>query len=115
MVTVLRLALCAWAWRLTGLNAAGRVLLRALGSPNENVRTITGMLLVKVGKKVGKKSETLLLEALHQRENLPLVITILADIGSRQLEPEIRELSHDQDPQVARAAEDALRLLTARS
>ncbi len=110
MLTVLRLALCASTWRVTGLNAAGRVLLRALGSPNENVRTTAGMFLVKVGK----KSEPLLLEALHRRESLPLVITILADIGSRQLEPEIRELSHDQDPQVARAAEDALRLLTAR-
>ena len=111
MLTVLRLTLCASAWRLTGLNAAGRVLVHALGSPNENVRTVAGMLLVKAGK----KSEPVLSEALMRRESLPLVLTILADIGSQQLEPEIRALSQDRDPQVAKAAEDALRLLTARS
>jgi hypothetical protein len=110
MLTVIQLAMCALTWRVTGLNAAGRALVHALGSPNENVRTIAGMLLVNFGK----KSEPVLLEALHRRESLPLVITILADIGSRQLEPEISELSHDRDPQVARAAEDAVRLLTAR-
>lgn len=110
MLTVFRLAVCALTWRVTGLNAAGRPLVHGLASRNENVRTIAGMLLASSGK----KSETILLEALRRRESLPLVITILADIGSRQLEPEIGELSHDRDPQVVRAAEDAARLLAAR-
>jgi hypothetical protein len=110
LLTLLWLLLCTFVWRVTGLDAAGRVLVAALGSQNENVSTTAGMLLVKAGK----KSEPLLLDALRQRENLPLVITILTDLGSRQFEPEIRRLSHDQDPQVARAAEDALRLLAAR-
>jgi hypothetical protein len=82
-------------------------MVHALGSANENVRTISGMLLVKAGK----KSEPLLLEAMRRRESLPTVLTILSDIGGQTSESEIRELSQDQDPQVARAATDAMRFL----
>lgn len=92
------------------MKAGGRELVRALGSANENLYVIAGMLL----SRAGTKSEPLLLEALRRRENLHLVIPILSDVGSRQSESEIRELSHDRDPQVAQAAQDALRLMSAR-
>jgi hypothetical protein len=108
---VLQLALDYVAWTWFGATAGGRSLLRGLGSPNENIHVISGMLLVRAGV----KSEALLIEALRRRENLPSVIPILTDIGSRRFEPEIRRLSQDLDPQVARAAQDALRLLEARS
>ncbi len=92
-------------WRSTGLRAAGRALVRALGSDDEDLRTIAGMFLVKAGK----DAEPLLEEALERRENLPMVLWVLGDIGDRRLEPEIRQFSDDRDPRVAGAARDALR------
>jgi hypothetical protein len=107
LLTVFRVIFCNAVFRLTGLRSAGRVVVRSLGSSNESVRTIAGMFLVKAGR----KSEPLLVEAVRRRENLSLVLTILSDVGGRASEAEIRELSHDHDPQVARAAVDALRFL----
>ena len=95
-------------WRATGLQAAGRALVRALGSKDEDLRAIAGMFLVKAGR----DAEPLLHEALGRRENLPMILTVLGDLRDTRLEPEIRELSHDGDPTVAKAAREALRLLT---
>ena len=96
-------------YRATGLRSAGRALVRALGSEDENVRTLAGMFLVQAGK----KSEPLLLEALDKRENAPLVLTILGSIGDRELEPQILRFVRDPDADVAKAARDALRMLEA--
>ena len=98
-------------WRLTGLSAAGRILLRALGSGDETVRTLAGMFLVKAGK----RSMRILKEAIERRQNLPVVLTILGDIGDRKFIPEIRHFSEDRDPEVAQAARHALRMLQAHS
>jgi hypothetical protein len=96
-------------WRATGLRPAGRAVVRALESPDPNVRTIAGMLLVRAGL----SAEPLLLEAVAARRSLPLVAQILADIGDRRLEPTLSTLSRDHDPEVARAAREALRVLAA--
>ena len=61
----------------------------------------------------GKRSQRLLEEALRRRENLPMVLSILASIGDKKFEPELREFSQDRDPQVAQAARDAPRVLAA--
>lgn len=97
-------------WRLGGLRAAGRVLVRALGSKDETTRTIAGMLLVQAGK----KSAPLLQEALDKRENLPVVLTVIGSLGDGKFEPELRRFSRDADPDVARAAKDALQNIEAR-
>jgi hypothetical protein len=102
-----RLVACRALWRATGLRAAGRALVRALGSRDEDLRTLAGMLLVKEGQ----HAEPLLHEAMHRRENLPMVLWVLGSIGDKELESEIREFSRDRDPSVARAAQDALRVL----
>jgi HEAT repeat protein len=94
-------------WRLTSLGAAGRVLIRALGSGDENIRTISGMFLVRGGS----KAAPLLREAIEKRETLPVVLPIIASIGDRQFEPVLRRLAHDADANVAKAARDALRLI----
>ena len=83
--------------------------MRALGSPHEDVRTIAGIFLVKAGK----RSSPLLHDPLLQRENLPVILTIIGDIGDSEFEPELRRFSEDSDPEVARAARDALTLLEA--
>jgi HEAT repeat protein len=108
VVQALSLFLSRAVWRATGWRAAGRPLIHALGSPDEDVRSIAGVLLAKAGK----GAEPLLREALA-RESLPKVLTLLADVGSPDLEPEIRPFSADRNPDVARAANEALRGLSA--
>jgi HEAT repeat protein len=98
------------AWRATGSRAAGRVLIRALGSDDESVRAAAGMLL----ERGGRRAEPLLVEAAERRESLPEVLVILGDLGDPAAEPLLERFADDADPEVARAACDALRILQAR-
>lgn len=93
----------------TGLRPAGRALVRALGSEHEDVRAVAGMSLVQAGE----RAEPLLEEAADRRENLPLVLTILGDIGDPACEPLLARYTLDGDPEVARSAHAALRTLHA--
>jgi hypothetical protein len=61
--------------------------------------------------KAGKSAEPLLTEALARRENVPMVLAVLADIGDPDVEPQVRSFSSDSDPEVSRAAKEALRIL----
>jgi hypothetical protein len=95
-------------WTVIGCRSAGRALVKALGSTDEGERTVAGMLLVQGGK----RAEPLVAEAIRRREHLPIVLLIAGDIGASSLEPELRHLTTDPDPDVARAAHDALEILT---
>ena len=97
-------------WRTMGVRAAGRHLIRALGSDDETIRTLAGMFLVKAGV----RSLDLLAEAIETRDNLPVVLTILGDIGDPRSIPILERLAQDQDADVARAAQDALEALRRR-
>jgi hypothetical protein len=103
------LFLCQALWQWTGLAWAGQVLVRALGSPNANVRTIAGMFLVRAGRRAGP----LLEDAMRRRENLPMLLAIMGDIGDPQVESELRSFAQDHDPEIAQAARDALQVLAA--
>lgn len=105
-----RLLLQNALWRVTGLAVAGRAVVRTLGSPDDDLRTMAGILLARAGR----RAVPLLAEALRRRENLPLVLAVLGDIGDWRLEPELVQLGQDRDPAVAEAARDALRVLEAR-
>jgi hypothetical protein len=107
VIRAIGLFVCTAVWRATRLRFLGRLIIRTLGSKNENLRTIAGLSLVKAGR----IAEPLLEEALRRSENLPIVLTILADIGDKRAEPEIRRFSGHDDPQVAEAARQALRVL----
>jgi len=96
-------------WSATGLRRPGRALLDALGSSDEDLRTVAGMLLVQSGK----RAEPLIAEAIARREHLPTMLVIAGDIGATALEPELQRLTTDPDPAVARAARDGLRILGA--
>lgn len=98
---------CLVAWRATGLRVFGRLIVGTLDSSNENLRSIAGIALVKAGR----IAEPLLEEALHRREHLPIILTVLADIGDDRIESEIRSFSAHTDPKVAEAARQALRVL----
>ena len=97
------------AWRLTGFPAAGRGVVRALSSEDPTARTMAGMLLTRAGR----RAEPLLREALAARHALPIVVTILADIGDQESRPILSELTQDPDAAVAGAAREALRVLDA--
>ena len=92
-------------WRATGLRPAGRVLVRALESPDETTRSVAAMFLTQGGA----RAEPLLREALAQRVNLPLVLEIIASLRDPRYAPALHPLTQDPDPQVAAAAREALR------
>jgi hypothetical protein len=97
-------------WRVTGALSAGRVLIDALGAPDEDLQVLAGIFLVRGAR----KAEPLLEEALARRKHVAKVVTILADIGDPKYNPEFHRLSEDPDPAVADAARDAVRVLEAR-
>lgn len=107
LADVARLYASNTVWRTTGAHPAGRALIRALGSKDESQRALAGMFLVQAGG----RAVPLLQEALTNHEHVPIVLTILADIGDRRFEPLVRGYTQDADPQVARAAKDALETL----
>lgn len=94
------------AFRL-GSERAGKTLIDDLSSSDETVRTLAGMFLVRSGR----RSLPILRETLTRREQIPTVLTMLADIGAPESESEIRAFVTDNDPDVARAAKQALDLL----
>jgi hypothetical protein len=94
-------------WTATGCRSAGRALVKALGSTDEGERTVAGMLLVQGGK----RAVPLVAEAIRRREHLPIVLLIAGDIGAPSLESDLRRLTTDPDPDIARAAHDALEIL----
>jgi len=96
-------------WRGTGSRTAGRALVHALGSPEEDVRTIAGMLLVQGGE----RAKPLLEEAMRRRESLTMVLSVLASLEAPEYEPTLRTFAQDPDPKVADAAREGLRLLHA--
>ena len=92
-------------WRTTGLRAAGRTLVNALASPDPNLRTIAGILLVRAGQ----KAEPFIEEAIHRQLNLPQVLVMAGDIGAKKLEPELRKFAEHPDPKVSPHLEPTVR------
>jgi HEAT repeat protein len=110
-VQAARLFALKGAWHALGSRAAGRALVRALASPDEGVRAVAGMFLAQAGK----KAEPLVEEAIRKRVNLPITLIIAGDIGAARLKPEMERLTSDPDPDIAKAARDGLRILTAQN
>jgi hypothetical protein len=106
-LTFVRLYALKSLWTATGCRSAGRALVKALGSTDEGERTVAGMLLVQGGK----RAVPLVAEAIRRREHLPIVLLIAGDIGASSLESDLRRLTTDPDPDIARAAHDALEIL----
>ena len=105
-VGLAKVAASAATWRIIGLKSAGRTLIDALASPDENVRTIAGMSLVKGGE----KALPLLRDALSQRRALATVITIIGDIGGENAHKDIEPFLNDGDAQVQKATQSVYRL-----
>ena len=87
-----------------GSDAAGRRLLEDLSSEDENVRMLAGMFLVRNGR----RSLPVLREALARHEQLPTVLTILADIAAPESAELIRPYVDVPETEVAAAARAAM-------
>ena len=107
LLGAMRLFLYRALWYWLGLTSAGRALVKALHSHDENIRNIAATLLAKSGK----RAEALLQEAVNRRENLPIVFAVLGSIGDRGLIPQLRQFIDDQNPDVATAAREALKVI----
>ena len=107
LLGVSRLLVYWSVWFGLGFTSAGRALVDALGSSDKNIRSIAGMLLVKGGK----RAEPLLLEAANRRESLPMVLTALGSIGDPAVIPQVRQFTEDENPDVANAAREALKVI----
>ena len=59
----------------------------------------------------GRKAIPLLEYELENRRNMPLVLTMLGDIGAAESEGQLRRHLDDPDPEAAKAANEALRVL----
>lgn len=94
-------------WHSLGLEPAGRRVVESLGDPDETTRTLAGMLVVKAGR----RAIPLLQECMTREKYLPMVIRLAADVGATELVAQIRHFADADDPNVARAARDALELL----
>ena len=94
-------------WTVAGLDMAGRALIHALDSEDEDIRSIAGMFLVQTGQ----RSEPLLKEALHKGRHLPMVISVLGSIGDPRIVSALRPFTEDSDPEIARAAQDAIQAI----
>ena len=79
----------------------------ALAADDEDVRVIAGMLLTKAGR----RAEPLLEEALKDGRHLPMVIGVLGSIGDPDVVPELQSYVQSEDPEVANAARDAIRVI----
>lgn len=109
MQTTLRLLASHVLWGATGHRALGRSLVGALVSDDEDERTIAGMLLTRAGR----RAEPLLEEALKEGRHRPAIIEVLGSIGDPAMVPELRPFEQNEDPEVARAARDAIRVIGA--
>jgi len=90
-----------------GSGSAARSLLADLSSDDESVRALAGMFLVRGGR----RSLPVLRQALARREQLPTVLTMLADIAAPESKAEIARFVDDPDPEAAQAARLALDVL----
>lgn len=102
-----RLLLRKAVWAATGSTTAGRALVDALETPDETLRTMAGIFIARGGA----KAVPLLREALGRRRSVPTVLTLLGDVGGGAVASDIEPFRDDPDPDVARAARDALRIL----
>ncbi len=104
----LRVLSAGQAWRRTSLKSAGRTLVSALDSDDEDVRTMAGMMLVQAGE----RSVPLIEEAIAAGHDSDLHRQVLEDIGGDDdAAQQLDELAESDSPKVAEAARRARELL----
>jgi hypothetical protein len=97
------------AWRLTGLDAAGRVLVGTVAEGTEEQQTLAGMLLVQAGN----RSVALVAGTLASGAAAPQLVDVLASIGTDAARAALADVASSSPPEIAASAEKALRDLDA--
>jgi hypothetical protein len=97
-------------WRFVGIEACGDVLITALSYQNETSRTVAAILLVKSPD----RAKVLLKRAMAERHNLKEVLRICGEIADETLEEKVRSFMGDPDPQVSKAAHEAIHMIVER-
>jgi hypothetical protein len=87
------------------MRSAGRRLVKAVSSGDEQASTLAGIFLVKAGE----RSVALVSEALENGAGSPILATILGDLGGEKAEVELARLAESGEVEVASAAKRALR------
>lgn len=90
-----------------GNKSSGKRLIAALNSPNENLRTLAGIFLVRSGR----RAIPLLEQELANRRNLPRILILLGDMDEPESEEHLKKYLGDHDPKVADTAKQAMRNL----
>ena len=86
-------------------------MIEALDSPDENLRMISGTLLARGGS----RNLPLLCQAIGKQQNLPMLLTLIEDIGEADEVPLLERYVTDERINVANAAREALRVLHSRA
>lgn len=94
------------AWRAVGSKSAGKELLKAFKSDDEQKRTLAGISLVKAGD----RSVDLIRQAKARGRLTPELVRVLADIGGPKSKALLSDLAAGKGP-VADAAVESLELL----
>lgn len=97
------------AWRLAGLDAAGRMLVGTIAEGTEEQQTLAGMLLVQAGD----RSVPLVAGALVAGAAVPQLVEVLASIGTDTARAALADAAAGSPPEIAASAEKALRNLDA--
>jgi|SRR5450755_1128600 len=102
-----RLLAAGSAWRLTGLGPAGRALVSAVTSDNTNDRILAAILLTRAGD----RSVRVVADALAAGAAPSDLVDVLASIGTPTAREQLRTASSSSRPDLASAAQRALRTL----
>ena len=94
-------------WRRFGLAGSGRRLLEAVGSTNEQKRSLAGMALVRAGE----RSVGLIESAIDDGTATPQAVQLLADIGGERARSVLASVATSKGA-LSAAADEALDLLS---
>lgn len=97
------------AWRLAGLDAAGRSLVGSAIAGDENEQTMARMLLVQAGD----RSVPLVAGAIAAGSGGSQLVDVLASIGTDSARSALAEAAAGSPPDIAASAKKALRDLEA--
>jgi hypothetical protein len=96
-----RLLAVGSAWRLTGLDAAGRTLVGAVSRGGESERALAGILLTRAGD----RSVPLIAQSIAAGSAVPELVDVLASIGTPAARAAVTDAVRAPSPEVAAAAE----------
>ena len=88
------------AWRIAGIDGAGRALVRATRNDDQQIKTLGGMMLVRGGD----RSVELVRAAVESDELNAILVRALGDIGGDRSKQLLIEIARGEGPMAEEAA-----------